>query len=578
MFAHRFEGWEACWLTLPVPGPTVSACGSVSFDARRQLVDILERWRSRDPSSPIAWAAASSLYNCLAKVCIALSFVKSTRKRDAIAGALSAGLALGASELIAGLIPAAPSLVEGLGNVVIDNVPPAVKDFAISLFGTADKLVLLISIAVVTVLIGAIVGVVARKRFWIAVLVFAAFGAVAAAAAVADPQVALLSALVPATIAAVVGLATLRMLYGTEGTETDGSRRQFIAGAGAVVAVAALSAGAGRWLIERAKRTLAGREEVVLPSPAEALPAVPASASLDVEGVPPIIVPNEDFYRIDTALSVPQVDLEGWTLNLTGLVDRPYSISYADLLDMRMVERDVTLSCVSNRVGGGLVGNARWLGVPLKEIIDRAGPAAGAEQIVGRSVDDFTVGFPLEAAYDGREALVAVAMNGEPLPFEHGFPARLVVAGLYGYVSATKWLSEIELTTWDDFDAYWIPRGWAKEAPIKTQSRIDTPSEGSQISREPTVVAGVAWAPNRGISRVEVQLGEDADWVEAELSEPLSKNAWVQWKVDWTPSDGGRQMLRVRATDGDGQTQTDEVVPPAPDGATGWHTRAVFVT
>lgn len=507
-----------------------------------------------------------------------VSSVKSTRKRDAIAGAMSAGLALGASELIAGLIPAAPSLVEGLGNVVIDNVPPAVKDFAISLFGTADKLVLLISIAVVTVLIGGVVGVVARKRFWVAVVVFAAFGAVAAAAAVADPQVALLSALVPATIAAVVGLATLRMLYGTEGTETDGSRRQFIAGAGAVVAVAALSAGAGRWLIERAKRTLAGREEVVLPSPAEALPAVPASASLDVEGVSPIIVPNEDFYRIDTALSVPQVDLEGWTLNLTGLVDRPYSISYADLLDMRMVERDVTLSCVSNRVGGGLVGNARWLGVPLKEIIDRAGPAAGAEQIVGRSVDDFTVGFPLEAVYDGREALVAVAMNGEPLPFEHGFPARLVVAGLYGYVSATKWLSEIELTTWDDFDAYWIPRGWAKEAPIKTQSRIDTPSEGAQIAREPTVVAGVAWAPNRGISRVEVQLGEDAGWVEAELSEPLSKNAWVQWRVDWTPTDGGRQILRVRATDGEGETQTDEVVPPAPDGATGWHTRAVFVT
>jgi DMSO/TMAO reductase YedYZ molybdopterin-dependent catalytic subunit len=245
---------------------------------------------------------------------------------------------------------------------------------------------------------------------------------------------------------------------------------------------------------------------------------------------------------------------------------------------MRMIERDVTLSCVSNRVGGGLVGNARWLGVPLTEILDRAGVQPEAEQIVGRSVDEFTVGFPVEAAFDGREALVAVGMNGEPLPFEHGFPARLVVAGLYGYVSATKWLSEIELTTWDGFDAYWVPRGWAKEAPIKTQSRIDTPNGEDTIAVGDQVVAGVAWAPTRGIERVEVQLGDGADWVEAELSEPLSDNAWVQWKVDWGVAEPGRYQLTCRATDGDGNTQTDEVRPPAPDGATGWHSRVVTVT
>jgi DMSO/TMAO reductase YedYZ molybdopterin-dependent catalytic subunit len=223
------------------------------------------------------------------------------------------------------------------------------------------------------------------------------------------------------------------------------------------------------------------------------------------------------------------------------------------------------------------VGNARWLGVPLTEILDRAGVQAGAEQIVGRSVDDFTVGFPVSAAYDGREALVAVGMNGEPLPFEHGFPARLVVAGLYGYVSATKWLSAIELTTWDGFDAYWVPRGWAKEAPIKTQSRIDTPGHSTQIEAGSHVVAGVAWAPTRGISKVEVQLGEDQPWVEAELSEPLSENAWVQWRVDWDVSEVGRHFLSCRATDGEGELQTDELRPPAPDGATGWHKRPVFV-
>jgi DMSO/TMAO reductase YedYZ molybdopterin-dependent catalytic subunit len=259
------------------------------------------------------------------------------------------------------------------------------------------------------------------------------------------------------------------------------------------------------------------------------------------------------------------------------MVNRPYSIDYADLLDMRLVERDITLSCVSNQVGGDLVGNARWLGVPLTEILDRAGVSPDASQIVGRSVDEFTVGFPVAAAYDGREALVAVGMNGEPLPFEHGFPARLVVAGLYGYVSATKWISEIEMTTWDGFDAYWVPRGWAKEAPIKTQSRIDTPTRNAEIPPGRHTVAGVAWAPTRGISRVEVRLG-DAEWTEAELSEPLSENAWVQWKIDWEASTSGRQVLQCRATDGEGELQTEEVAPPAPDGATGWHMRTVFVT
>jgi DMSO/TMAO reductase YedYZ molybdopterin-dependent catalytic subunit len=358
---------------------------------------------------------------------------------------------------------------------------------------------------------------------------------------------------------------------------TDTSKRSFIYGAGAVVGIAALSAGFGRVLLERAKRAAAGRADVVLPTAADPLPEVPSAASFDVAEISPILVPNEDFYRIDTALSVPRIDLQEWELSIKGMVDRPYTISYADLLDMRMVERDVTLSCVSNQVGGGLVGNARWRGVPLTEILDRAGVSSNAEQIVGRSVDDFTVGFPVDVAYDGREALVAVGMNGEPLPFEHGFPARLVVAGLYGYVSATKWISEIELTTWDGFDAYWVPRGWSKEAPIKTQSRIDTPQNAQTIEPGTHTVAGVAWAPSRGISKVEVQLGENAPWVEADLSEPLSENAWVQWQVQWDAMASGRHELRVRATDGDGNLQTEDVAPPAPNGATGWHTQPVYV-
>jgi DMSO/TMAO reductase YedYZ molybdopterin-dependent catalytic subunit len=503
------------------------------------------------------------------------------RIQAAASGGLAAGVGLGVSELFAGLIAPVPSLVEGIGNWVIDNVPPAVKDWAIAVFGSNDKLVLLVGIAVVAILIGSFVGVFARERFGLTVAAFVGFGVLAGAATAIDPRVSVIAASVPAGAAVVAGLGTLRLLHGLSepGGEVSAfdSRRNFLLGAGAVIALAAGAGVVGRVLLEQAKRAVAGRDEVVLPSAAQRLAPVASAANFEVEGLEEILVPNERFFRIDTALSVPRIDLQEWALTITGMVERPYTLGFSDLLDMRMVERDITLSCVSNRVGGDLVGNARWLGVPLGEVLDRAGVQPGAGQIVGRSVDEFTVGFPVEAAYDGREALVAVGMNGEPLPFEHGFPARLVIAGLYGYVSATKWLTEIELTTWDGFDAYWVPRGWAKEAPIKTQSRIDTPGPGGRIPPGSHVVAGVAWAPTRGVSKVEVQLGEAEPWVEAELSEPLSENAWVQWRVQWDVTSEGRHVLRCRATDGFGETQTREMRPPAPDGATGWHTRPVIV-
>ncbi len=507
--------------------------------------------------------------------------MKSARLRDAVSGALAAGLALGVSELLAGVAVSVPSLVEGLGNWVVDNVPTAVKDWAIATFGTNDKVALLVGITVVTLLLGGAVGAVARKHFGVAVVVFGGFGLLAALVASGDPDVSLAVAMIPAGAAAISGLWVLRLLLRMSeprvGAATDTSKRDFLIGAGAVLGAAALFATIGRVLAEGAKRVVAGREEVILPDPGQPLPPPGEAADFGIEGLEPILVSNQDFYRIDTALSIPRVDLGEWTLSVTGMVDRPYTVDFSDLLDMRMVERDMTLSCVSNSVGGDLVGNARWLGVPLTEILDRAGVHAGATQIVGRSVDGFTVGFPTAAAYDGRESLLAVGMNGEPLPFEHGFPARLVVAGLYGYVSATKWLSEIELTTWDDFDAYWVPRGWSKEGPVKTQSRIDTPSQGAEIAIGRHVVAGVAWAPSRGISRVEVQLGDGEPWVDAELSEPLSDAAWVQWRVEWEPRVDGEHILRCRATDGNGETQTRDMRPPAPDGASGWHTRTVSV-
>jgi hypothetical protein len=285
------------------------------------------------------------------------------------------------------------------------------------------------------------------------------------------------------------------------------------------------------------------------------------------------VTSNGDFYRIDTALVTPQVDAGGWRLGLSGLVDRPFDLTYDELLRMDSVETPVTISCVSNEVGGDLVGNAVWQGVPLAALLDRAGVSPDAEQVVGRSVDGFTAGFPLADALDGRTALVAYAMNGEPLPAAHGYPARLVVAGLYGYVSATKWLREIELTTWDAFDGYWVPRGWSKTGPIKTQSRIDVPS--GDVRSGDVVVAGVAWAPGSGIEQVEVQV-DDGPWLEAELGPVANDETWRTWRLHWDASEG-RHRLRVRATDGAGVIQTADEQPPAPDGATGWHTRTVSV-
>jgi len=296
---------------------------------------------------------------------------------------------------------------------------------------------------------------------------------------------------------------------------------------------------------------------------------------LSTPGLSPYITPNADFYRIDTALMVPQVDTGSWRLKVGGLVDRPFELTFDELLAMDSVDATVTLQCVSNEIGGNLVDNATWQGVPLAALLERAGVQSGATQIVGRSVDRWTAGFPTDVALDGRTAIVAYAMNGEPLPASHGFPARLVVAGLYGYVSATKWLSEIELTTWDAFDGYWISRGWSKKGPIKIASRIDVPSAGASLAAGTTAVAGVAWSPPVGIMSVEVQI-DDEPWLECRLGDVTSDSTWVQWVLDWDAAPGDH-VIRVRATDRNGVTQTDEVAAPAPNGATGWHSRRVSV-
>ena len=499
--------------------------------------------------------------------------------RSAVAGLVAAGSSLASGELVAGLSAPVPSLVTGVATFVIDTVPKPIKDWAIATFGTADKLVLAIGIVVVSLLFGAAVGRASVRIPNVGTVVFLLFGFAGALAAARDPQSGLAASLVAGVVAAGVGLLVLRLLLrGAEAAphEIDRDRRQFIGRAGAFATLALAAAAGGRALLERSRVMAARRDDVVLPLARQSIPAPPAGASLAVEDLTSLITPNDEFYRIDTApFSVPQVDLTSWKLRVTGLVDREIELSFEALADLPMFERYVTLSCVSNEVGGDLIGTAKWLGTPLGDLLRRAGVRPEAQQIVGRSVDGFTVGFPVEAAFDGREALVAIGMNDEPLPFEHGFPARLVVAGLYGYVSATKWLSEIELTTWDGFDAYWIPRGWAKEAPIKTQSRIDTPRLRSRVDAGQVPIAGVAWAPTRGISRVEVRV-DDGPWIDARLADTLDDDTWRQWSVVWEATPGTHQ-IQVRATDGTGTVQDETRRRPDPDGATGYHTISVEI-
>ena len=318
------------------------------------------------------------------------------------------------------------------------------------------------------------------------------------------------------------------------------------------------------------------------PPQSSTLPQVAHLDTLDdeVPGISPFITPispKDEFYRIDTALTVPQVDPDNWRLRITGLVDNPYELTYHDIRAMRLSDYVITLSCVSNRVGGNLVDNAVWTGVPLNVLLQRAGVQRGAQQIVGRSVDDFTAGFPTTAAYDGRNAILAIGMNNEPLPTRHGFPARIVVAGLYGYVSAVKWLEEIHLTTWDGFDGYWVPRGWSKRGPIKTQSRIDVPGMNADLKiGQTTSVAGIAWAPTRGIRRVEVKIGRE-NWEPCRLGDAVGDESWVQWHREWTPATAGHHDIQVRATDGTGTTQGSYRIPSKPNGAEGHHTITVNV-
>ncbi len=431
------------------------------------------------------------------------------KRRSGWAGVAGVSVALGATELFAGMSDAVPSAISAIGTYVVDGSPSWIKTFAISAFGTSDKAVLAIGIFLVSLLIGWFLGKASLEKPMPIVVGFAVAGALGIAAQVAQPgvsgplAVASTVASMGLGIATWFGFATWVDAEGrgiTDNDVSDISRRRLMLGLAGAATVTVIAIGIGRGRIRG--RAEAQREALTLPEPVEIQVDPTGANDFLLAGVAPIVVGNATFFRIDTALVVPAVDSDEWTLTINGMVENDVVLGYEDIASMSLVERYATLSCVSNRVGDDLVGNALWTGVFLRDILDMAGVQPGADQIVGRSIDGFTAGFPTQYAFDDRDAMVVIGMNREVLPASHGFPARLVVPGLYGYVSATKWLTEIEATTWDAFDGYWIPRGWSKEGPIKTQSRIDRPANRARLEAGPYTLGGVAWAPTRGVELV----------------------------------------------------------------------------
>ncbi|MCB5274392.1 Sulfoxide reductase catalytic subunit YedY [Arthrobacter sp. SO5] len=505
--------------------------------------------------------------------------------------AVGAGVALG--EVAAGLVSPSVSPVTAVGGAVIDAVPPGVKDWAISLFGTADKVALLGGMALAIAALAALSGLVELRRRFAGVAIIAVFGVVGVVAVISRSDVTANAIPVPLLVA-VAGMVLLRWLIRKLGewqasAAADGpspkipapngpegpARRRFFQAIGGTAAVAALAGVLGATLRGAGAVVNELRSKLVLPAAASPAPPIPAGAGLRVEGIGPLVTPNKDFYRIDTALRVPVVDPGQWKLRVTGLVEREVELDFAALLAKPLIERHITIACVSNEVGGDLIGNARWLGWPVRELLALAGPKPGADMVLSRSTDGWTAGTPLEVLTDNRDALLAVGMNGEPLPLEHGFPARLIVPGLYGYVSATKWVTELKVTRFADDVAYWTPRGWTERGPIKTSSRIDAPRDGRSAKAGDVAFGGVAWAQHTGIGSVELRVNRGR-WQPAELAPGISKDTWYQWKMV-LPLTPGQYEVQVRATDLNGIPQTEDRAPVAPSGATGYHTVRVDV-
>ncbi|MEJ2856545.1 MULTISPECIES: molybdopterin-dependent oxidoreductase [unclassified Saccharothrix] len=482
----------------------------------------------------------------------------------ALVGIVSVVAALAAGHLVAALVGPSASPFLAVGNTFIDLTPSPLKDFAVRTFGTYDKLVLLIGMAVVIAALAIAAGLLSRRSPTPGTVLAAALGVVGVAAVLYRPDLGQLGLLAPLAAGA-VGIGVFRWLHAEAQRERQvEGRRSFL-----IVAGGSVIAGLGGQLLGQRTDVEGSRAAVGELKPTVKAPAIPDGADFAGQGTPSFITPNRDFYRIDTALSVPRLRAEDWILRVHGLVERELTLDYADLRRRDLVERTITMTCVSNEVGGPYVSTANFVGVPLHQVLEEAGVKPEADQLFSTSADGWTAGSPVDVVLDpDRGALIALGMNGEPLPIEHGFPARLVVPGLYGYVSATKWVVELELTTFAAKRGYWLDRGWAQRAPIKTMSRIDSPKGLSKTGGKVTV-AGVAWAQPTGVAKVEVRV-DGGPWQVAELSADVNDSAWRMWRLplDLRP---GSHTVESRATDKSGFTQPQERVAPVPDGATGWH-------
>jgi sulfite oxidase len=505
----------------------------------------------------------------------------------ALAGILGAALGVGVGYLLAPLVDRGSAPLTAVGGAVIDRAPEGAREFAISTFGTSDKPALLVLIALIMAVLAACAGLAEYRRSPAGLVLFALIGIAGAIAAATRPTADIAWA-VPTLLGVAVGMAALRGLIRRIQPRTDpvpraaapgigrsndvAGRRRFLLGAGAVGGGVLVTGLGGVALRRSVGDVRADRAAFDVPT---ATNSVTSAAPGTLPGTP-FITPNADFYRIDTALTVPQVDSERWSLRIHGMVEREIRIDLAQLRrENTAFDAIVTLTCVSNSVGGDLVGNARWTGYRLRDLLAAAGPATDADMVLSTSADGWTAGTPLAALTDGRDAMLAVGMNGEPLPIEHGYPVRMVVPGLYGYVSATKWVVSLEVTRFDRAQAYWTTLGWAEKGPIKTSSRIDVPRPNSSVSTGPVTVGGVAWAQGRGISAVQVRV-DDGPWQDTELIDPDLVDAWRLWKWEWD-AEPGRHQLTVRAIDGEGNPQTEAQEPSVPDGASGLDTIGVTV-
>lgn len=503
------------------------------------------------------------------------------------AGLAAAAVAVGVMQCLAAFFPASADARNAVGSAVIDMTPGPVKEWAIQTFGTADKLFLSVTVLVVIGIFASVAAVWERTRVPVgslAILIGATLGTTAVLSRPGATPVDVL----PTVVGALCGVVVLRLLTSKQLVDapnppsptaplpgpppptraTDQGRRRSLAMLG-FFAAGTLTGVIGSILGTRRRSVSDDRITLALPDASTPAPPIPPQVQPRGVDLPSFITTNDDFYRIDTALSVPQLSRKGWKLRIHGMVDRELTYTFEDLEKFEPIETTVTLTCVSNPVGGNLISTAVWTGYRIHDLLRASGIRPDADMVLSTSIDGFTVGTPVEALTDGRTALLAIGMNGEPLPVEHGYPARLVVAGLYGFVSATKWVVDLELTRFDRASAYWTQLGWSERAPIKTESRIDVPQAGAEIASGPFIFGGIAWAQNRGIKAVEVSV-DDGKWQPAELGAAYSKDTWRLWSFRWDAT-VGRHTVSVRATDNTGELQTSTQVGPVPDGATGWH-------